>query len=254
MEKNKVIGIVYLIENKLNGKKYVGQTVRTLKLRLYFHLRGHTYISNALRKYGVENFNIKALKECCTKEELNAYEKHFIKEFDTTNLGVGYNLTSGGEGSIGFKHTAETIKKLKLACIGRVFSQETRNKISKSNSGHVNPHKGKTLIQHFGEEKAKEIKLKISKSSKQHNSECKCASCKSRRGEMSGKSNPMYGRVGVLHPHYGKYGINNGKRGVHLNGVEKFIKPEDLDMFISNGWFLGRTKVTKKRDISSISV
>jgi len=56
-------GYVYLIENKINGKKYVGKTYRTIESRWKEHLKvAHQYperpLYRALLKYGEENFTI----------------------------------------------------------------------------------------------------------------------------------------------------------------------------------------------------
>lgn len=62
--------IIYLIENKTNGKKYVGQT-RDLKSRLRayksasFNPDSKDYdrpIHRAIRKYGLENFSFEVVE------------------------------------------------------------------------------------------------------------------------------------------------------------------------------------------------
>ena len=112
---------VYLIQNFENGKVYVGQHIGHDLEHYFLHrhirpaLRGRgkrRLICKAIRKYGPESFSIAPIIECGTKEELDLWEKTFIKLFDSTNLSLGYNLTAGGEGTIGFKPTAETLLKL----------------------------------------------------------------------------------------------------------------------------------------------
>jgi group I intron endonuclease len=62
-------GIIYLITNNINGKKYVGQTTTPLSYRFTNHKsdarnnRGY-YLASAIRKYGEDNFKIEALFEC----------------------------------------------------------------------------------------------------------------------------------------------------------------------------------------------
>ena len=74
-----VFGVVYLIFNKVNGKMYVGQTVRTVEERFKEHAkRKTTLIGKAIRKYGAENFSIEVLKRCYSKAELDAWEIFFI--------------------------------------------------------------------------------------------------------------------------------------------------------------------------------
>ena len=67
------------------------------------------------------------------------------------------------------KETDERIaiqaKKISKALEGHSVSEETREKIRVSNSGENNPKYGKTYEEYYGEEEAKEIKKKLSKSS-----------------------------------------------------------------------------------------
>lgn len=91
-------GIIYKVTNKVNGKSYIGQTRYTLEFRWrqHQHKKDNTYFHNAIRKYGVENFNIEILEEC-NYEDLNSKEIFYIAKFDTFKN--GYNLTIGGDGN-----------------------------------------------------------------------------------------------------------------------------------------------------------
>ena len=93
---------IYKITNLVNGKMYVGQTKGTLAHRWGQHRAEgnsqrdhHQYqtLYRAMRKYGVENFEIELLQEC-TEEELNALEIYWIGRLDTYRN--GYNMTIGG--------------------------------------------------------------------------------------------------------------------------------------------------------------
>jgi group I intron endonuclease len=126
---------VYKIKNNINGKLYVGKTSKTLDARLRVHVQ-HTcethyrkqLITKAIRKYGVESFEMTVLEECVDNDTASNREKFWIKELDTKNRLVGYNMTDGGEGTPGRIVTDETRQKLK----NRVFSDETRQKMSAS--------------------------------------------------------------------------------------------------------------------------
>ena len=131
--------VVYKIEHKTDGKVYIGQTTRTLGERISEHLRkGHKYyIDNALKKDGIDAFEISILETCETADELYEREKFWIKYFNS-KAPNGYNLTDGGEGTAGRIVSAETRKKQSDSRKGRKFSplsKEHREKISRANKG-----------------------------------------------------------------------------------------------------------------------
>lgn len=102
-------GYIYLIQNTVNNKKYVGQTIRTIKERLYEHQKEsrkkspESPIAKAIKKYDVSSFVIeqlaiiKAMDLNSLKIELDKKEVYFIQYFDTTNSKNGYNRTKGAD-------------------------------------------------------------------------------------------------------------------------------------------------------------
>lgn len=109
-------GIIYKITNKVNGKSYIGQTRYTIEFRWnqHKHKRDNTYFHNAIRKYGIENFNIEILEEC-NIEDLNSREIFYIAKYDT--FSNGYNLTIGGSGNrrLLLDNSYDEIKELYLS-------------------------------------------------------------------------------------------------------------------------------------------
>ena len=93
-------GVVYCITNAINDKKYIGITTRTIEQRFKEHKEADSYIGKAIRKHGVENFEIEIIDEALTKEELCDNEIYWIEKYNTFN--EGYNLTRGGEGVINY--------------------------------------------------------------------------------------------------------------------------------------------------------
>lgn len=67
----------------------------------------------AIRKYGVETFELRVIDECVTKEKLDELERFWIAKLKT--FGEGYNMTPGGDGG---------------SLPGRVVREETRIKIA----------------------------------------------------------------------------------------------------------------------------
>ena len=108
-----IVGVIYLITNLLNGKKYVGKTTQTLKRRINQHKHGNIHIDKAIQKYGRENFKVEVLEECYTVEQLNEREIFWIAALNT-KVPNGYNITDGGEGNLGLSHTKETRDQMSI--------------------------------------------------------------------------------------------------------------------------------------------
>ena len=91
---------IYKIENKINGKVYIGQT-NNLKRRLQEHRhdkRKHHPVHEAIKKYGFENFIVTVLYH---GENYNEEEKKYIKLYKSNNKKYGYNIVDGGQDSSG---------------------------------------------------------------------------------------------------------------------------------------------------------
>jgi group I intron endonuclease len=134
------IACVYLIENLMNGKKYIGQTV-DFENRKRCHKCNHTkknyHIYLAMRKYGYENFEYSILMKDKTinYDKLDFWECYFIELFDTLNRTKGYNNDSGG--NLNKVCSEEKKKKLSEANKGQIRSDESRLKMSISQKGKI---------------------------------------------------------------------------------------------------------------------
>lgn len=162
---------IYLYTNKINGKKYVGQTVDFNKRHKEHinssynqnHRAYNCYFHNVIRKYGINNFEIEILIENLqNQEELNYWECYYIVEFDTlAKNGKGYNLASGGSNGNPYagkteeelaeirrkqsevyhnksdEELAEVRRKQSEAHKGKTHSEETRAKLSEAKKGKI---------------------------------------------------------------------------------------------------------------------
>ena len=91
-----MIGI-YKITNTLNGKSYIGQSIN-LEHRLQEHKKceGKSYIHNAIKKYGLNNFSFEIIEECQVSQ-LDEREIYWINFYDSYYEKNGYNMTFGGD-------------------------------------------------------------------------------------------------------------------------------------------------------------
>lgn len=162
------MGYIYIYRNKINGKRYIGQTTKTVEER-FANGRGYKnqVFGKALKKYGRDNFDLISVE--VRDDLLDSIETILIKEYDTMNPLYGYNCESGGNKN---KHASEKTKNMlsssktgeKNPMYGKHHSDETKKKMSESN---VKYWEGKQLLE--------ETKKRIS-------------------GSMKGEKNPNYGK------------------------------------------------------------
>lgn len=94
-------GIIYLIINKENGHKYVGQTTQSINKRWQEHIQESRKMSSepvhkAFRKYGLDKFLIKVIDECDEKL-LEEKQQYWIEKYKTFDDTTGYNITKDNE-------------------------------------------------------------------------------------------------------------------------------------------------------------
>lgn len=138
---------IYMYINKINKKRYIGQAKDFTK-RFKTH-RQSTYNENnrgynlpfhkAIRKYGMENFEIIILKkDLQTQCLLNFWESYYIEKYNSlAKNGYGYNISSGGSNGNNFAGKTEKEMEILREKIRRrmseanpMYSEQTRRKIS----------------------------------------------------------------------------------------------------------------------------
>src|SRR4030042_3523154 len=110
--------IVYKLQNKMNGKIYIGQTANALSVRISKHSRTNSLIGKALRKYGLQSFTILIIDEAHSKNTLDEKEKYWIAIYNS-QVPNGYNFTNGGDGCFGYRHSEDIKRKISLLNTGR---------------------------------------------------------------------------------------------------------------------------------------
>jgi group I intron endonuclease len=137
------MGTIYIIENKINGMCYVGQTTQSFNDRFRQHNQSHSYIGNALRKHGVANFN-RILLENISEDKMDEVEKECIVKYNAIYPN-GYNLQDGGCGN---KHQhPETKQKLSKIQEGKMVGELNpffgKHHTDESNMKNAAAHTGK---------------------------------------------------------------------------------------------------------------
>jgi group I intron endonuclease len=110
------IHYIYVIENKIDGKKYIGQTTDTKRrwnehsklLQRNSHKNYH--LQDAWNEFGVENFHLSVLEEVKTENRLER-ELFYIQKFKTTDKNFGYNLAASTRK--GIPHNKESIEVIR---------------------------------------------------------------------------------------------------------------------------------------------
>lgn len=212
---------VYKITNKVNGKFYVGVTSKKLSSRFYQHSKATSYIGNAIRKYGRENFIIDEIfsydnsKECYLKEK-EIVNEAFLLRSDT------YNLMEGGNGGDTSKHIDyENPERKENVINGRygkikdfeVHCHKCNSIIIVKEREKVFPKKDKyfcNLTCANSRVISEDEKLNLSKKNKENKNHLK-------RKSIGGK----------------------GTVYINLDGKRKRVKPEEVENYIKDGWSLG---------------
>ena len=167
---------VYLITNRINGKRYVGQHSGT-DLQKYWGRKvcaarasqhNRILLYNAIRKYGSESFSIKPLVIVESKQQMDLYEIGLIKAFDLRNPQKGYNLTDGGDGTIGVRPNEETKKKISKSHLGIKPSEETKKRLSEIHRGKKLSEQSQVKVNESrrGQKRSAETRKKMSEAQK----------------------------------------------------------------------------------------
>ena len=165
---------IYKITNVLNGKCYVGQSIR-VEGRVSGHLRGKghcPYLANAIKKYGRENFSWEILK-CCSPWNLTKWEQYYMDRIHPE-----YNLTPAAGSVLGIKWSDKSRRKLSKSLKGRKVDpevvarmRETQKTSMLGNQNGKGHHPSQETIEKFrqkvlGQKRSEESKMKMSVSAK----------------------------------------------------------------------------------------
>lgn len=157
-------GYVYLTIDNLKGYFYIGQHKGAVHDQKYFG--SGIKIQNIIKKRGgTETLRNYVLQWCGDKETLDLAEQYWIQCYREQYNSRVLNISNGGEGCPGYKHTQENLVKISAAAKGRTAwnkgkstSEETKLKIANTLKGRKSNHAGCKL--------SEESRKKISESTK----------------------------------------------------------------------------------------
>ena len=214
---------IYKIVNKLNHKTYYGSSVycenrwNTHKWKLSRNSHGNPYLQNAWNKYGADAFKFEIVKEIPT-EQLVDIEQQYLNSIKT-NPRLFYNIGNNAEcwnrgNPLSGKHKEKISKSNK----GHIVSKETRNKISNAIIGNKNFWYGK----HF----TSNHKKLISKSMKGKNTWMKGRPALNRDKTMYLFRNNVTNEIftGMRVDFQKKYNLSQGNISSIINGKRKSHK------------------------------
>ena len=108
---------IYKITNKINGKVYIGQTIRPVEYRFNRHINDamhhvlDTHFARAIRKYGPDKWQLEVIDAAETQDELNQKERYWIQFYNSVK--EGYNETDAISKSGGNTYRSKTKEELK---------------------------------------------------------------------------------------------------------------------------------------------
>ena len=250
---------VYMHENKINRKKYVGCTIQNPEHR-WANGKGYSnkFFNEDIIKYGWDNFEHIILETGLCREDAMKKEEFYIQKYNTTNPKYGYNIWKvsntpsnktrkkmsdaqlGEKNHMFGKHNSLEAKR-KISKANKNPSAEIKSKISEASKRNVTGRiyvndginnkmiKPEQLDEYLsnGFTRGRLVTLKISEETKQKISK-----------KQTGKHHSKETKEKMSNAHKGMFKdriyVNNGS-------IIKFIKPEQLDEYLKQGYVVGRS-------------
>lgn len=257
---------IYKATNRVNNKSYIGFDSKWPRRKTGHkdsYLKEDTVFYRALRKYGWDNFDWEIIYQSKdlvhTKNEM---ENHFIYEHNTfIHFGnsQGYNMTLGGDGTLGSKQTIETKEKTKKTMLEKYGVEhqsqspeihERKKQTSLKNWGYEHPlqvpeliaKRKLTCLKKYGVDNAAKQEINCKFCGKHcivgHEKYCSDNPNRYLPYDRNGKNNPMYGKTQSEEAKEKqrekrckrKYSITSPSGETFItNNIKKFCREHNLD-------------------------
>lgn len=122
-------GKIYKITNLINGKVYIGQTVRSIEKRWKEHYNNPScrILFSAICKYGKKNFKIQQVDSSNDINDLNKKEQEYIEMYNSLSP-FGYNIREGGNGKFVDEISKQKMSKSQKKLNKKPFRKHPRAK------------------------------------------------------------------------------------------------------------------------------
>ena len=211
---------IYMTTNLLNNKRYIGRKTSTRFIKDYFGSGNH--IQNALKKYGKNNFSVKLIWICETKEASIEAEMFWIKYYNAVDDYNFYNHSPGGyhEGWVpGEANVAKTTYCRKINSQkhkGKTYSKETIDKRNKTYKKRFNEG-----LYNIGHPMSEKFKQEQSKRAKNYNLTKKDYNIISEKAQ--------------------------GKKMMYKDNIQTWVMKDEINSYLEDDWKIGSCK---KRNIT----
>lgn len=111
-----------------SGKVYIGITSQDKVCKRWQYGNGYvccTIFYKAIKKYGWKNFQHNIIASNLGEMTAKNMEKDLIKYYK--EKGISYNITDGGDGTLGRKFSEDTIRKMSKSHKGKIITESWRN-------------------------------------------------------------------------------------------------------------------------------
>ena len=138
-----------------SGNIYIGITSQypVYKRWQYGNAYKHcSYFYNAIKKYGWNGIKHEILFSNLDESTAKSLEQKLINHYK--KLKCSYNITDGGDGTVGYHHTQESKELMRKLKLGKKLSEEHKLRLSQAHKGRIGSMAGKRH--------SEETKLKMS--------------------------------------------------------------------------------------------